>query len=348
LNLEKLKDNVSLNSRQRQDGDRERSFDVIYQGPRQSILSRLSWHRFLRQFSSIGKTKTAAVASEIPNSPSFGQVPPKTPSSPALPYAPLSWQCKDDSSGDNQNLNLILLSANHRTGSTLLQRICNARRGTLIWGEHGGLLRHFANIYRDAAHFSLASHQERETYFNQGENPNLWIANMCPELEFLQRAVVDSARALMHSFYGQYRGCHDILGFKEVQYNRAEMELLYKCYPKAHFLLLVRNPVDTWKSTPLGWYSSLDSWMAKWINNVRSFQEFDQKDGNFHLLRYEDLIRQEKNTLTVLGEVAKVTREHISMVLAYKIGHSAKNISDSDRETIIERCREPMKSLGYI
>ena len=67
---------------------------------------------------------------------------------------------------------------------------------------------------------------------------------MCPELACLQQAVVNSARTLMNTLYGRYRKDHDILGFKEVQYGRDELELLRKCYPKAQFLLLLRNPLD--------------------------------------------------------------------------------------------------------
>jgi hypothetical protein len=291
--------------------------------------------------------ETLSCDSEISLEPLAEQDSSEESSPNSLLFSPLSWQFKEESSFNFQGLDLILLSANHRTGSTLLQRICNARKGTLIWGEHAGALSYFTDIYRRAAYFSQEGQQHREAYFGQGENPNCWIAMMCPELEYVQRAVIDSAKAFLHSFYGQYRGCHDILGFKEVLYGRDELELLCKCYPNAQFLLLVRNPVDSWKSTPLDWYVSIEDWITKWSDKVHCFLDFAQRDSRCHLLRYEDLIRQKKSSLAILSEVAKVSTEQISMVLTHKIGSSSKDISESDRDTILECCREPMENLGY-
>jgi hypothetical protein len=309
---------------------------------------KLGWHGILRRLASISVMKTLSRVSEIPLEPPAEQTRSKEISPDLLVYSPLDWQFKEESAFDFQDLDLILLSANHRTGSTLLQRICNSRKGTLIWGEHGGLLRHFAKIFWSAAHFSLESQQQREVYFGQGENPNLWIADMSPDLDYARRAVIDSARAFLHTFYSQYRDTHDILGFKEVFYDRNELELLCKCYPNAQFLFLVRNPLDTWKSTPSDWYPSLDDWITKWLHKVYSFLEYEEKNGHCRLLRYEDLIRQDKNVMDILGEVAKVSRQQISMVMANKIGSMNNGISESDRETILERCRKPMEILGYL
>ena len=167
-----------------------------------------------------------------------------------MAYAPLSWPLKAETQSNTRFIDLVILSPVHRSGSTLLQRICNSRKGTLIWGEHGGLLAHFANIYASAAYFSTAGSQERVDYFGQGENPNLWIADMCPDLDYVQMAVVDSARAFLKTFYGQYREQHDILGFKEVHYRREELDLIRACCPETEIVFLVRNPLDTWKSTP--------------------------------------------------------------------------------------------------
>jgi hypothetical protein len=265
----------------------------------------------------------------------------------ALLYAPLNWQQARKTPPDARFLDLAILSPVHRSGSTLLQRICNARKGTLIWGEHGGLLAHFANIYASAAYFSAAGSPERVDYFDQGENPNLWIADMCPELDYVRTAVVDSATAFLRTFYGQYRDCHSILGFKEVHYGREELDLLRACCPQTEIILLVRNPLNTWKSTPRDWYLSLDEWIDRWATNVRYFTNFARSDAHCHLLRYEDVVRQAPEAMGVLSDVAKVTGEEVSMVLANKIGSMNAGISESQRATILEHCREPMEALGY-
>ena len=84
-----------------------------------------------------------------------------------------------------------------------MQRICNARKKTLIWGEHGAVLQYFREIYASAGYFAVAGTQERDDYFRQAENPNLWIASMSPDLEHVRRAMVTAVRSLMASMYGQ-------------------------------------------------------------------------------------------------------------------------------------------------
>jgi hypothetical protein len=50
------------------------------------------------------------------------------------PFAPLSWPLREEPRHDTRCINLVILSPVHRSGSTLLQRICNARKGTLVEG----------------------------------------------------------------------------------------------------------------------------------------------------------------------------------------------------------------------
>ena len=50
----------------------------------------------------------------------------------------------------------------------------------------------------------------------------------------------------------------------------------------------------------------------------------------------------------VLSDVAKVTGEEVSMVLANKIGSMNAGISESQRATILERCREPMEAARLL
>lgn len=248
---------------------------------------------------------------------------------------------------DDRFIKLVILSVVHRAGSTLLQRLCNARKGTLVWGEHGGVLQHYADIYASAAFCSTAAAHERIAYFEHQEDPNRWIANMTPDLEFVQRATVESARTFLNNLYGQYRETHDIIGFKEVRYVRGEIELLRACYPEASILLLFRDPRKTWNSTPPEWYPSFEAWLSKWNRNAKCFLEFAERDPHCHLLRYEDLIRQEPATMAMLADVAKITPEHVAAVMSRKIGSAHWGISDAEREMILDQCRESMARLGY-
>lgn len=263
-------------------------------------------------------------------------------------FAPTTWSSRNDSSSDDRFIKLVILSVVHRAGSTLLQRLCNARKGTLIWGEHGGVLQHYADIYASAAYFSEAAGHERDAYFKSQEDPNCWIANMTPGLEYVQQATVESARTFLNTLYGQYRDTHDMIGFKEVRYVRGEIELLRKCYPEASILLLFRNPLNTWNSTPREWYPSFEAWVSKWNRNAQCFLDFAKSDPHCHLLRYEDLIHREKSTMAMLADVAKITPEHIEQVMSHKIGSAHWGISEIERQTILEQCGEMMTALRYL
>lgn len=265
-----------------------------------------------------------------------------------IPYSPMSWQQGDTpASAETGSINLAVVSLLHRSGSTLLQRICNARSKTLLWGEHNAMLTRFADIYQGLAAFSIAGSEAREEYFRQGENPNMWIANMSPDMEYVEEAIINSARALLETLYGQYREWHDIVGFKEVQYGRAEVELLRKCCPEAKILLLVRNPFSTWNSTPRDWYPSFTEWARLWNTRAHEFAMLAATDPNCHLIRYEDIVRQEARTMKTIAEVAQVTREEISGVLSHKIGSRHVGISRSERRTILRYCRDGMELLNY-
>jgi hypothetical protein len=262
-------------------------------------------------------------------------------------YAPLNWRLNAETRSDHDFIKLIILSPVHRSGSTLLQRICNARKGTLIWGEHGGLLAHFADIYRSASFYSVAATQERIQYFSRGENPNLWIGSICPELDFVRQAVVESARTFLNTMYGQYRENHDVIGFKEVHYARRECELLRRCYPQTEILLLVRNPLNTWNSTPRAWYSSLDEWIKRWRRNAQYFMALAKADPRCHLLKHEDVVGRKKETMSVLADTAKVSAKQIHLVLENKIGSAHVGIDDTERQTILRECGKTMGALGY-
>ena len=260
---------------------------------------------------------------------------------------PASLRIREAPGNEDTLINLILLSITHRSGSTLLQRICNARKKTLIWGEHGGVLTSFAQVFEKLVHFSVHSYNQRLKYFGGGEDPNVWMADMSPDLDYVEQAIVDSARALLSSLYGQSRETHDLIGFKEVQYRRSEAELLRRCYPRAEILLLVRHPCKTWNSTPRHWHPSFESFVLGWAMNARSFIRLAQIDPHCHLVRHEDVVAQEPRTMELLCDVARLTREEIQGVLAHKIGSIKAGISAEEREKILERCREPMGWLGY-
>ncbi|WP_432401152.1 sulfotransferase [Wukongibacter sp. M2B1] len=247
-------------------------------------------------------------------------------------------------------MDLIISAVSQRTGSTLLQRIFNKRKNTLIWGEHGGVLKVYLNIYETTSYFSLVSKQERNNYFEKGEDPNQWIANMTPEDKYVKAAVVNSLRTFLDSLYMQYRDSHDIIGFKEVHYGR-ELELLRDCYPFANIILLVRNPIDIWKSLPHkknNLWISLEELIKEWNEKTSLYLEYQKKYNNFYLVRYEDIVRKKTSTIELISKLGKLSLGDIDEVLECKLYSTSKEIPQQDREMIVKGCSESMKKLGYL
>jgi hypothetical protein len=305
-----------------------------------------------------GKLAAARKPSEIPEAeepstaPVQAAVTPRTilswsDSADDVPYVPRSWGIKQSGPSDDSFLSLLILASAPRSGSTLLQRICNARKGTLIWGEHNGALSHYADIYRKVSHSSINGAVQREEFFGQAENPNLWTANMCADLDCVQNAIVESARSLLNTLYGQYMASHDIVGFKEVRYGAAEVELLRQCYPNAQILLLVRHPGDTWNSTPPEWFPSFDEWVAAWNTTTSDFKVLANTTPNCHLIYYENLVKKDPKTLQIIAETARISQTKILEVLAHKIGSNPRRIDAAEREMVAARCANVMQWLGY-
>src|SRR3972149_1198387 len=100
-------------------------------------------------------------------------------------------------------IDLIISGATHRSGSTLLQRIFNARKKTLIWGEHVGCLTDFCKTYDKIKYFSERYKRQREIYFSSGENPNYWNPNMTPDVSYLESAMINCVKTFFDTLYAQ-------------------------------------------------------------------------------------------------------------------------------------------------
>ena len=249
-------------------------------------------------------------------------------------------------------MDIILSAATHRSGSTLIQRIFNAHKRTLIWGEHLGCLTDFCRIRDKVSRMSLLGKNSREKYFESGENPNQWVAVMTPEISFIDEAVSSSTKTFLENLYAQKQDGHDRIGFKEVRYGERELSMLRKCYPDAKMILIVRNPIEAWKSYPKTWgeYKSALEFAKQWNRNVSWYIQMAAKDENAHLLQYEKVVSREPNTLNKLADLTKLSIPEIDRVLDRKIRGTKrkKTITNKHAITIRRVCRINMKKLGYM
>lgn len=248
-------------------------------------------------------------------------------------------------------MDLVISAATHRSGSTLLQRIFNARNKTLIWGENGGCLTEFCRIH-DNANYS-AGLRHRTVYFKNGEDANKWIACMTPPKDEVENAMIETVRAFHENLYVKnYNSQHDFIGYKEVRYGKKELHLLRKCYPGCKVILLVRNPIDVWKSlSAKGWkelYGSVEAFTKKWNDHVETYWELSQSDENMFLVKYEDVDGGKKETLALLKQIGHLDDQDIQMVLAEKINSSSTSIPKDMEQFIVKECSKSMKRTGYI
>lgn len=243
-------------------------------------------------------------------------------------------------------MDIIISAVTQRTGSTLVQRIFNSRKKTLIWGEHGGALTHLYNVYHYAKKFAVYSETERNEYFDKDEDPNVWIANMSPEPKYVDKAIVAGTKAFLDTMYAQYSDTHDTIGFKEVRYGRDILPILKKCYPNIKFILVVRNPINVWKSIPNNWDVDLTQFIKQWNDNTSYYIEVSNEPG-FYLVKYESMIKREKHTIEMLSELARVPESTINDVLKVKLNSTSHFIPKNVINRIYTECRDNIKLLNY-
>lgn len=141
-------------------------------------------------------------------------------------------------------MNEIFIFAQTRSGSTLLQRAINQTPGVLVYGEHGGFLKGYADAYY-ATNFG-----------DDGTEANLRDPNtFAPCLSCIDPAEVRrNMRTFLYDTINPFRSPR--WGFKEVRYRHDRVfDLLSEMFPQAKFIFLIRNPleqVESIRSVPWG------------------------------------------------------------------------------------------------
>ncbi|MEJ2889482.1 sulfotransferase family protein [Actinomycetospora aeridis] len=213
---------------------------------------------------------------------------------------------------DAEDAPVFLLGAGWRTGSTYLQRMVNATPGTLVWGEpwtEGAIV---ARLAESLAFLDPRGGRSSGRPLPAGSpvpSAQEWTATMTPPTENIlaaQRAMLD--RLWRHP--AAEHGCAR-WGVKENVWGRECLELLMLLYPGARFVLLVRDPVDQWRSyrphTGRPWYVRFpeapvvgpSAFGRMWDRLVRDFVTADRRSDRATIVRYEDLSSP--------GETARLT-----------------------------------------
>ncbi|MFP8644889.1 sulfotransferase [Priestia aryabhattai] len=249
-------------------------------------------------------------------------------------------------------MDLIISSATHRSGSTLLQRLFNARKETLIWGENGGCLTEFYKILDHTKHHANFNHWD--TYLKSREDANQWIACMTPPKHEVDAVMIQTVSTFHEELYvKKYNKQHDMIGYKEVRYGREELGLLRKCYPNCTIILLVRNPIDIWKSMSQRkgikkMYGSLEGFTNIWNVRVNSYLLLSKSDPNIHLVKYEDIVARKAETINLIKQVGHLEEKDVNPILSNKINSSSKAVPEHTIKFIMKQCGLIMRKVGYL
>lgn len=203
-----------------------------------------------------------------------------------------------DSSTDEVDAPIFLLSAGWGSGSTLLQRLIMSDESTLLWGEP---LDHAVPVAR-LAQIVLPFDDlwPRDAYFRQlGSAAPLkdqWIANLTPPTVDLKRA----HRAFLRDWLKApaVAAGKERWGFKEVRLTADHARYLQWLFPRARFVLLYRDVINSWASCRhVKWLSVWpdhkvgrpSAFAHHWRHLVESFLSA-QKELDAFVVRYEDLV----------------------------------------------------------
>lgn len=250
-----------------------------------------------------------------------------------------------------------MLACGWRSGSTLVQRIIMTDERVLIWGEPLGRLAPLTRVSDLVAQAGESPPPSQFTDLGRLDAADPvadWIANLFPgggDLRGGLRAWLDRWLAVPARDRGYKRW-----GLKDVRLGSADALVLRWLYPRAHLVVLVRDPFDAWRSlrTVAEEWGPFERYPDRPVHDAAAFGRFwnrlavswSDPQGPAHVfrLRYEDVVAGELGDLdTRLGLDLEPAR-----ALAARVGASAGDAPpDAELDAIESTTRAGRKAWGY-
>jgi hypothetical protein len=254
---------------------------------------------------------------------------------------------------------IFLLSTGWRAGSTLLQRILVTDPRLLLWGEPLGEMTIVSRIAETVS--SSISARNLQLWKDQ-HDPNSrelstsWVANLYP--------AGSDFRSGLRSLFDQWlqepareRGFAR-WGFKDVRLGATEACLLRWLYPHAKFLIITRDPYDSYRSlADAGWgevycrypdvrVDSAAAFANHWNRLAVSWTKLPAGFPAVHI-KYEDLISGKVDFRELERWLGLEIREGIA--LKASVGGTAKRaqLTWFERFIISREAAQGMRALGY-
>lgn len=165
---------------------------------------------------------------------------------------------------------VFLLATGWRTGSTLMQRVLVTDSNLILWGEPHGRMGFLSRLGDLLASFDQAIAPE-EVILDAKTDTMLageWIANLYPPTSVIRQALQSMvydwlAHPAKELGYTRW-------GMKEVRLGYAEAALLLWLFPKAKFVVITRDPYDSYRSAmQLG--TLWERWPDRRVDNAYTY-----------------------------------------------------------------------------
>jgi hypothetical protein len=203
--------------------------------------------------------------------------------------------------------NLVMLSCQGRSGSTLLMRLLNEIEGYSIMGENRGCVKQLVSFYKNIKYMNAVRETVREEHFKMAWN-NRFDLNQ----------VINDIYNLFSDLF--WDPTNRVFGFKEISFGHEtsdkgayekfewEMDLFRELFPNLKIVFLTRDINELLKSD--WWADNVDESRDILQRQERNFIQYYQKKGAencsfLYFLTYSDLVGKSANLLGLYDFLAE-------------------------------------------
>jgi len=260
---------------------------------------------------------------------------------------------------------VIVTAPTARNGITLLQRLLNSTRQTIVFGENVQLVETLPALVaaNHSLHYNMGPQirQSREKFLH--ETTEYWSSNLWPETEPMMRLSFETFYKAVAIYDGSARqyGFHQ-WGIKNPMTSTQMIHRLAQLMPNARFVLIYRNPFEVVASAKARRFVQSEQQVADY---ARQWQErlnaATQQQDRLLMVKYEDLTANgdaEIGRLEGFTGVPGIDRKVLSRKINTFRGETAdghapdeyiapEGLTDRERELIVEQAGDAMGWAGY-